>query len=48
MRLLATIEDPRVVEQVLTTLGLADAPVRADPAQPPPTAAANLFAETLA
>ena len=48
MRLLATIEDPRVVEQVRTHRGLPSAPVRADPAQPPPTAAANLFADTLA
>ena len=48
MRLLATIEDPQVVEQILTHLGLASAPVRADPAQPPPTADANLFAGTLA
>ena len=48
MRLLATIEAPRVVEQVLTHLGLPSAPVRADPAQPPPPAAANLFADTLA
>jgi len=47
MRLLAMIEDPRVVEQVLTHLGLPSAPVRADPAQPPP-AAANLFADPLA
>ena len=46
MRLLATIEDPRVVEQVLTHLGLPSAPVRADPAQPPPPAGANLFADT--
>ncbi len=47
MRLLAMIEDPRVVERVLTHLGLPSAPVRADPAQPPP-AAANLFADPLA
>ena len=46
MRLLATIEDPRVVEQVLTHLGLPSTPVRADPAQPPPPAVANLFADT--
>ena len=46
MRLLATIEDPRVVEQILTHLGLPSAPVRADPAQPPPPAVANLFADT--
>jgi len=32
MRLLATIEDPRVVEQLLTYLGLPSERVRADPA----------------
>jgi hypothetical protein len=48
MRLLATIEDPRVVEQLLTRLGLPSAPMRAGPAQPPPTSASNLFADTLA
>jgi hypothetical protein len=47
MRLLATIEDPRVVEQILTHLALPSRPVRADPVQPPP-AAANLFAATFA
>ena len=36
MRLLATIEDPRVVEQLLTYLGLPSERVRADPAHPPP------------
>ena len=46
MRPLATIEGPRVVEQVLTYLGLPSAPVRADPAQPPPPAVANRFADT--
>ena len=46
MRLLATIEDPRVVEQVFTHLGLPSTPVRADPAQPPPPAVANLIADT--
>jgi hypothetical protein len=48
MRLLTTMEDPRVVEQILTHLGLPSAPVRADPAQPPPASASNLFADTLA
>src|SRR5438093_10919505 len=48
MRLLAAIEDPRVVEQILTHLGLPSEPVRADPAQPPPASAADLFAETRA
>ena len=37
-----------IVEQILTHLGLPSAPVRADPVQPPPAAAANLFADTLA
>jgi hypothetical protein len=46
MRLVATIEDPRIVEQILTQLGLPSEPVRADPAQPPPASAADLFAET--
>ena len=44
--LLAAIEDARVVEQILTHLGLPSEPVRADPAQPPPASAADLFAET--
>jgi hypothetical protein len=47
MRLLATLEDLRVVEQILTHLGLPSKPVRADPTHPPPTSA-NLFADTLA
>jgi hypothetical protein len=47
MRLLATIEALRIVEQILTHLGLPSALVRAGPAQPPP-AAASLFAHTLA
>jgi len=40
----STIEDRRVVEQILTHLVLLNGPVRADPVQPP--AAANLFAAT--
>jgi hypothetical protein len=43
MRLLATIEDPRVVEQLLIHLGLPSERVRADPAHAPP---ASLFADT--
>ena len=43
MRLLATIEDPRVVEQLLTYLGLPRERVRADPAHAPP---ATLCADT--
>ena len=36
---------PGGVEQILTHLGLPSEPVRADPAQPPPASAADLFAE---
>ena len=43
MRLLATIEDPWVVEQILAHLGLPSVRVRPDPAQPPP---ASPFADT--
>ena len=32
MRLLATLEDPQLVQQILTHLGLPSTPVRADPA----------------
>src|SRR3989442_11023676 len=47
MRLLATIEDPRVVEQILTHLGLPSEPVQADPAHSPPAySATTLFADT--
>jgi hypothetical protein len=48
MRLLATIDDPRVVEQILTHPGLSSAPVQADPAEPPPASTSHLFADTLA
>ena len=47
MRLLATIDDLRVVEKILTDLGLVSQPVRADPAHPPPNSA-TLFADALA
>ena len=47
MRLLATIDDPRIVEQILTHLGLPSEAVRADPAHSPPAySAPNLFADT--
>jgi hypothetical protein len=36
MRVMATIADLAVVRRVLEHLGLASAPVRPDPAQPPP------------
>jgi hypothetical protein len=36
MRVMATIDDLAVVGRILAHLGLASAPVRADPAQPPP------------
>jgi Putative transposase len=48
MRRLATIQDPRVVEQILTHLGLPSALVLAGPAQPPPASTPHLFADTLA
>jgi hypothetical protein len=43
MRRPATIEDPPVVEQILTHLGLPSERVRADPAHAPP---ATLCADT--
>jgi len=47
MRLLATIEDPRIVQQILTHLGLPSEPVQADPAHSPPAySATTLFADT--
>ena len=45
MRLLATIENPLVIEPILAHLGLPSDRVRAGPAQPPP-AVALLFADT--
>jgi hypothetical protein len=36
MRVIASIEDPGVVRRILAHLGLSSAPVRPDPAQPPP------------
>jgi hypothetical protein len=42
MRLLATIDDPLIIEPILAHLGLPTDRVRADPAQPPP--APPLFA----
>ncbi len=36
MRVAATIDDPAVVRRILAHVGLASAPVRPDPAQPPP------------
>ena len=46
MRLLATIDDPLVIEPILAHLGLSSDRVRADPAQPPPSAA-PLFADAV-
>jgi len=46
MRLLATIDDPLIIEPILTHLGLPTDRVRADPAQPPP--AALLVADIIA
>jgi len=42
MRLLATIDDPLVIESILAHLGLPTDRVRTDPAHPPPT---PLFAD---
>ena len=46
MRLLATIDDPLVIEPILARLPLPTDRVRPDPAQPPP--AAPLFADIVA
>lgn len=46
MRLVAMIKDPRTVAPILTHLGLPGQPARADAAQAPPAAAANLSAQT--
>ena len=45
MRLLATIEDPRVIRQILAHLGL---PTKVPRPRPPPARAADLFSDTLA
>lgn len=45
MRLLATIDDPLVIEPILAHLGLPTDRVRADLAHPPPTL---LFADIVA
>lgn len=47
MRLLATIEDPRVVERILTHLVLPSVPVRPAPAHPPPGFAGDLGVDSL-
>jgi hypothetical protein len=44
-RLLATIDDPLVIEPILAHLGLPSDRVRADPAPPP--SAAPLFADAV-
>lgn len=43
MRVLATIEDPKVIQAILAHVGLSSEAVRADPAQPPPDRVADLF-----
>jgi hypothetical protein len=48
MQMLATIADPAVVRRVLDHLGVASAPVRPDPAQPPPARAAAAVQERVA
>ena len=45
MRLLATIEDTRVIRQILAHLGL---PTEVPRPRPPPARAADLFSDTLA
>jgi hypothetical protein len=47
MRLLATIDDPLVIEPISAHLGLPTDRVRPDPAQPPPPAA-PLFSDAVA
>jgi len=42
MRLLATIEDPRVIRQILAHLGL---PTEGPQPRPPPARAADLFSD---
>lgn len=42
MRLIATIEDPRVIRQILAHLGL---PTEVPQPRPPPARAADLFAD---
>jgi len=39
MRVMRTIAEPAVIRRVLAHLGMASAPVRPDPAQPPPEGA---------
>ena len=48
MRVLATIDDPRVIQQIRTHPGLPREEVRPDPAQPPPHGTADLFSDALA
>jgi hypothetical protein len=45
MRVLALIEDPQVIQQILTHLGRWGEAVPPDPARPPPDPAADLFAD---
>ncbi len=47
MRLLATIEDPRVVERILTHLGLPSVPVLPAPAHAPPEFVGDLAADSV-
>jgi hypothetical protein len=41
---MAAIEDPRIIEQILTHLRLPSEPVRADPAHSPAASTPNFFA----
>ena len=45
MRLLATIEDPRVIRRILAQLGLPPEGPDPSPSRPPPGATGDLFAD---
>ena len=47
LRLVAAIDDPHVIRQILTHLGLPADPPRSDPPQPPPAESGSLFADVL-
>ena len=48
MRLIATIEDPRVIRRILAHLGLPTQGSDPSPSRPPPGATGDLFADLLA
>jgi hypothetical protein len=45
MRLIATIEDPRIIREILAHLGLPTEVPHARPPRPPPTGPADLFSD---